>query len=129
MRGHRRAPIPARMCRGTDAAQPSFGMVATVVVSDDMPKDTAYAITKAVFENFEDFKKLHPAEANITKEGALRGATVPFHPGAVKYFKDGVDVVQPHQVAIPVCNRLQSNEYRQGILRCAIGVEATATSE
>jgi TRAP transporter TAXI family solute receptor len=74
--------------RGTDTAQPSFGMVATVVVSADMPDETAYAITKAVFENFEDFKKLHPAVANITKEGALRGDTVPFHAGAVKYFKE-----------------------------------------
>ena len=83
-----KADIPAKMYRGTDAAQPSFGMVATVVVSADLTNDTAYAITKAVFENFEDFKKLHPAVANSTKEGALRGDTVPFHPGALKYFKE-----------------------------------------
>jgi TRAP transporter TAXI family solute receptor len=83
-----KADIPGKVYRGTDTAQPSFGMVATVVVSADMPDDTAYAITKAVFENFDDFKKLHPAVANITKEGALRGDTVPFHPGAVKYFKE-----------------------------------------
>lgn len=83
-----KADIPAKMYKGTDAPQPSFGMVATIVVSADLPDDTAYAITKAVFENFEDFKKLHPAVANSTKEGALRGDTVPFHPGAVKYFKE-----------------------------------------
>ena len=83
-----KADIPAKMYKGTDAAQPSFGMVATVVVSADMPDATAYAITRAVFENFEDFKKLHPAVAYSTKEGALRGDTVPFHPGAVKYFKE-----------------------------------------
>jgi len=83
-----KADIPAKMYKGTDAAQPSFGMVATVVVSADMPDDTAYAITRAVFENFEDFKKLHPAVAHITKEVAVRGDTAPFHPGAVKYFKE-----------------------------------------
>jgi TRAP transporter TAXI family solute receptor len=83
-----KADIPAKMYKGTDTARPSFGMVATVVVSADMSDATAYAITKAVFENFDDFKKLHPAVANITKEGSLRGDTAPFHPGAVKYFKE-----------------------------------------
>ena len=83
-----KADIPAKMYKGTDAARPSFGMVATVVVSANMPDATAYAITKAVFENFDDFRKLHPAVANITKEGSLRGDTAPFHPGAVKYFKE-----------------------------------------
>ena len=83
-----KAEIPARMYKGTDTAQPSFGTVATMVVSADMPEATAYAITKAVFENFADFRKLHPAIAHITKEGSLRGETVPFHPGAVKYFKE-----------------------------------------
>ena len=83
-----KADIPGKMYKGTDAAQPSFGVLATVVVSADMPEATAYAITKAVFDNFDDFKKLHPAIANITKEGSLLGNTVPFHPGAVKYFKE-----------------------------------------
>ena len=67
-----KADIPAKMYKGTDRAQPSFGMVATVVASADMPDATAYAITKFVFENFEDFKKLHPAVGNI--EGKTRFA-------------------------------------------------------
>ncbi len=66
-----------------------FGVLATVVASADMPEVAiAYTITKAVFDNFEDFKKLHPAIANITKESMLQGNTVPFHPGAMKYFKE-----------------------------------------
>jgi TRAP-type uncharacterized transport system substrate-binding protein len=48
----------------------------------------AYAITKAVFENFEDFRKLHPALSSLTRQDALRGNVVPFHPGAEKYFKE-----------------------------------------
>ncbi len=83
-----KADIPGKMYKGTDAAQPSFGVLATVVVSADMPEAAAYAITKAVFDNFDDFKKLHPAIANITKEGSLQGNSVPFHPGAAKYFKE-----------------------------------------
>jgi uncharacterized protein len=83
-----KAQIPARMYKGTDVAQSTLGTVATVVVSADMPDETAYAITKAVFDNFDDFRKLHPALAPLTKQDALKGETVPFHPGAVKYFKE-----------------------------------------
>jgi TRAP transporter TAXI family solute receptor len=76
------------MYRGTDAAQPAFGVLATVVVSADMPDATAYTITRAVFDNLEDFKRLHPATAGMTVEGSLKGHTVPFHPGAARYFRE-----------------------------------------
>ncbi|MCC6194691.1 MAG: TAXI family TRAP transporter solute-binding subunit [Burkholderiales bacterium] len=83
-----KARIPARMYKGTDTAQPTFGTMASVVVSADMPDDVAYAIAKAVFDNFEDFRKLHPALASLTREEALKGNVAPLHPGAVKYFKE-----------------------------------------
>ena len=67
-----KAEIPARAYKGTEAAQPTIGTVATLVVSADMPDDTAYAITKAVFENFDDFRKLHPAIASLSKEDAVK---------------------------------------------------------
>ena len=83
-----KASVPGKMYKGTDNAQATFGVLATIVASADMPEQTAYVITKAVFDNLEDFKKLHPAVASITKEQMLEGNTVPFHPGAVKYFKE-----------------------------------------
>jgi len=83
-----KANIPGKMYKGTDNPQPSFGVLATMVASADLPEQTAYIITKALFDNFDDFRKLHPAVANITKEQMLEGNTVPFHPGALKYFKE-----------------------------------------
>lgn len=83
-----KASVPGKMYKGTDNPQPTFGVMATVVASADLPEQTAYVITKAVFDNFDDFRKLHPAVANITKEQMLSGNTVPFHPGALKYFKE-----------------------------------------
>jgi TRAP-type uncharacterized transport system substrate-binding protein len=47
-----------------------------------------YAITKEVFENFEAFKKLHPAYSVLTKKNMLEGMSAPIHPGAMKYFKE-----------------------------------------
>lgn len=66
----------------------SFGVKATFVTSAKVPKNVVYAITKEVFENFEDFKKLHPAYQVLTKEGMLEGLSAPFHPGALKYLKE-----------------------------------------
>ncbi|MEK7435455.1 MAG: TAXI family TRAP transporter solute-binding subunit, partial [Pseudomonadota bacterium] len=66
-----KANIPGKMYKGTDNPQASFGVLATMVASADLPEQTAYIITKALFDNFDDFKKLHPAVANITKEQML----------------------------------------------------------
>ncbi|SKA73763.1 TAXI family TRAP transporter solute-binding subunit [Desulfobaculum bizertense] len=65
-----------------------FGVKATLMTSSDVSDDVVYAITKEVFENFEEFKKLHPAYQVMTKEGMLQGLTAPIHPGALKYYKE-----------------------------------------
>jgi TRAP-type uncharacterized transport system substrate-binding protein len=48
-----------------------------------------YEIVKAVFENFDEFKKLHPAFANLKKEEMVKdGLSAPLHAGAIKYYKE-----------------------------------------
>jgi TRAP transporter TAXI family solute receptor len=71
-----------------DANVPTFGVKATFVTSAKVPDDVVYAIVKEVFDNFEDFKKLHPAYAGLTKQNMLEGLSAPFHPGALKYYKE-----------------------------------------
>ena len=66
----------------------TFGMKATFVTSAKVPDKVVYAITKEVFDNFEDFKKLHPAYQLLTKDGMLEGLSAPIHPGAMKYYKE-----------------------------------------
>lgn len=83
-----KASVPGGMYKGTDQAQATFGVFATIVTSADLPEATAYVVTKAVFENFGEFKRSHPALANISKESMLVGNTVPFHPGAIRYFRE-----------------------------------------
>lgn len=85
-----KATIKASMYPGAqnDADTETIGMKATLVTSVKVPDDVVYAITKEVFENFEEFKKLHPAYATLTKEGMLTGLSAPLHPGAEKYYKE-----------------------------------------
>jgi TRAP transporter TAXI family solute receptor len=84
-----KATIPGGMYRGTDKDVETFGVKATFVSSTAVPDEVIYAVTKAVFENFEDFKKLHPAFANLQKETMVTEAlSAPLHPGAEKYYKE-----------------------------------------
>lgn len=85
-----KAHIPVKLYPGAEntADVATFGVKATFVTSAKVPDDVVYAITKEVFDNFEDFKKLHPAYAVLTKEGMLEGLSAPIHPGAMKYYKE-----------------------------------------
>jgi hypothetical protein len=54
-------------------------------VSDEV----AYAVVSAIFENFDDFKKLHPAFARLQEsEMVVDGLTAEIHPGALKYYQE-----------------------------------------
>jgi TRAP transporter TAXI family solute receptor len=81
--------VPAGMYRGTDTDVKSFGVAATLVSSTDVPDNVVYHLTKAVFENFSTFKRLHPAFAHLRKEDMVKaGISIPLHPGAIKYYKE-----------------------------------------
>jgi TRAP transporter TAXI family solute receptor len=67
---------------------PSFGVKATFVTHSRIPEEDVYNVVKEVFENFESFKKLHPAYSILTKEGMLKGLSAPLHKGAEKYYKE-----------------------------------------
>jgi TRAP transporter TAXI family solute receptor len=74
---------------GTDTADvPTFGVKATLCTSTAVSDEAVYAVTKEVFESFDEFKTLHPAFANLTKESMLEGLSAPIHPGAMKYYKE-----------------------------------------
>jgi len=86
---YRKAVIPAGMYRGTDTDTETFGVGATFVTSTKVPDEVIYQVVKAVFENFNEFKKLHPAFAHLKKEQMIKdGLSAPLHPGAVKYYKE-----------------------------------------
>ena len=86
---YRTATIPGGMYRGSDADVQTFGVGATFVSSTAVPADTVYEVVKAVFENFDTFKKLHPAFANLKPEEMIKdGLSAPLHDGAARYYKE-----------------------------------------
>lgn len=86
---YRYATIPGGMYMGTDTDTKTFGVGATFVSSAKVPEDVIYNVVKAVFENFEEFQKLHPAFEHLKKEEMIKdGLSAPLHAGAIKYYKE-----------------------------------------
>jgi len=86
---YRTATVPGGMYRGTDTDTKTFGVGATFVSSTDVPEEVIYNVVKAVFENFDQFKKLHPAFKVLKKEEMIKdGLSAPLHKGAIKYYKE-----------------------------------------
>ena len=86
---YRKATIPGGMYRGTDGDTETFGVGATFVSSTAVPEEVVYVVVKAVFEDFDQFKKLHPAFADLKPEEMIKdGLSAPLHDGAVKYYKE-----------------------------------------
>jgi TRAP transporter TAXI family solute receptor len=81
--------IPGGLYQGNPDPVATFGVKATVVTSAELDADTVYAIVKAVFDNLNDFKKLHPAFMNLDPAKMITdGLSAPLHEGAVRYYKE-----------------------------------------
>lgn len=83
------ATIPGGMYANNPQPTKTYGVLATMVTSTKVPADVVYAVTKTVFENFEEFKKLHPAFANLDpKHMVVDGLSAPLHEGAARYYRE-----------------------------------------
>ena len=84
-----KATIPGGLYADNPNDTETYGVLATLVSSTAAPEETVYELVKAVFENFDEFKKLHPAFANLDPEKMVQdGLSAPLHDGALKYYKE-----------------------------------------
>jgi TRAP transporter TAXI family solute receptor len=83
------ATIPGGLYSNNPQPTTTYGVLATLVSSAKVDNETVYQLVKATFENFEEFKKLHPAFANLDPKAMIKnGNSAPLHDGAVKYYKE-----------------------------------------
>ncbi len=84
-----KATIPGGLYPNNPQATETYGVLATVVATSKAPAETVYQVVKSVFDNFEEFKKLHPALANLKPEDMVKnGLSAPLHEGAIRYYKE-----------------------------------------
>ena len=85
---YRTATIPTGMYNN-ESDVTTFGVGATFVTRADVPDEVVYVVVKAVFDNFDNFKKLHPAFGNLKPEEMISDSlSAPLHDGAAKYYKE-----------------------------------------
>ena len=80
--------IPGGTYKGSDEDVPALAIKATLAVSASLDEDTVYEMTKALFENLQELGNAHAKGKEVSAASAVTGVSVPFHPGAVKYFKE-----------------------------------------
>jgi TRAP transporter TAXI family solute receptor len=84
-----KATIPGGLYNNNPDDTETFGVLATLVTSANTPEESVYQLTKATFENFDEFKSLHPAFANLDPAKMVTdGLSAPLHPGAEKYYRE-----------------------------------------
>ena len=80
--------IPGGTYKGTDDDTPALAIKATLAVSSKLDEQTVYQMTKALFENLDELATAHAKGKEVSAKAAVTGVSVPFHPGAKKYFKE-----------------------------------------
>lgn len=86
---YRTAVIPGDMYPGNSYDVKTFGVGATLVGIVGTDSTVVYQIVKSVFENFDEFKTLHPALGVLERDQmATEGLSAPLHYGAIRYFED-----------------------------------------
>ena len=83
------ATIPAGTYKTTAEDVTTFGVMATFVTHENVAEDVVYEVVRAVMENIDDFRSLHPAFANLNPDNMIQdGLSAPLHAGAAKYYKE-----------------------------------------
>jgi len=80
--------IPVGSYRGQTAPVKTVAVKATFIVSSKLSENTVYQLTKVVFANKDEITKAHAKGAEISTSYAIEGISTPFHPGAIKYYKE-----------------------------------------
>lgn len=92
--------IPGGLYRMQDQALTSFGTTALLVARQQLPATLVYRIDQEVFNQFEAFKRLHPAFAHLRREQMLANAFLPFHPGSAAFLAGTPPVAAPPPPAV-----------------------------
>lgn len=80
--------IPAGTYKGQEDPVTTISESVVFITREDVPEEAVYQITKAIYDNYDTLKLVHNVAKEWTVENALKDPGIPFHPGAIKYFKE-----------------------------------------
>lgn len=88
LKGYRTAKIEKGAIEGVDGDIDAVAVGTFTATRADVPDDLIYEFTKAFFENLKQFYPVHASARQYTLSGSLEEPTIPFHPGAIRYYKE-----------------------------------------
>ena len=74
--------------KGQSSTVMTVAVKATLIASPKLSEDTVYQLTKTLFESKAQIQAAHVKGAELSTSYAVEGISVPFHPGAAKYFRE-----------------------------------------
>ena len=86
--GYLSTEIPTTAYKGVTEPVPTLGVVTVLVINKDVSDDLAYNMAKALWDNHTEFVKVKKVWNKVTLDNALRGAAIPVHPGAQRYYDE-----------------------------------------
>jgi TRAP transporter TAXI family solute receptor len=82
------AVIPANSYKGVTTDVKTAAVNAVLIAHPKLSDDVVYSLTKALFENQAELASAHAKGKVLSLQGAVVGVSIPFHPGAAKYYKE-----------------------------------------
>jgi TRAP transporter TAXI family solute receptor len=82
------AKIPANTYKGQTEEVKTVAVMAVLIALPSVKEDVIYNITKALIENQPELASAHGKGKELSLQTATKGVSIPFHPGAVKYYKE-----------------------------------------
>ena len=82
------AKIPANTYKGQTEEVKTIAVMAVLIAHPKLSEDVGYNITKALIENQAELASAHAKGKELNLQGAVKGVSIPFHPGAAKYYKE-----------------------------------------
>ena len=82
------AKVPANTYKGLSEEVSTVAVNAVLIASSQLKEDVVYQLTKALFDNQAELASAHAKGAELSLSAAVKGVSIPFHPGAVKYYKE-----------------------------------------
>ncbi|RPH86464.1 MAG: TAXI family TRAP transporter solute-binding subunit, partial [Deltaproteobacteria bacterium] len=82
------ASIPANAYKGQTEEVKTIAVMAVLIAHSKLSEDTVYKITKALFDNQTELGNAHAKGKMLSLQTATKGVSIPFHPGAAKYYKE-----------------------------------------
>jgi TRAP transporter TAXI family solute receptor len=89
------APIPKGTYPGVNEDVPAAAGKTLFVVHNRVEESRAYEITKAILDHLPEVTAAFAAAKEISPTNAVLGSSIPFHPGALRYYKEKGITVPP----------------------------------